>query len=64
MGEQRRKKYVNQVIKVMVDHDSSRAAEILKLNKAPLSCMETPDVQRRSLGKTVKRHDIQTDSQI
>ena len=64
LGKQRRNKCVNEVIKVVVDHNSFRAAEIPKLKKAPLSCMETLDVQRRSLGKPVKRHDVLADSQL
>lgn len=48
----------------MVDHDSSRVAEIPKLKKAPLSCMETLDVQTRSLGKPVKGHDVLTDLKL
>lgn len=47
-----------------MDRDSSRPTEIPKENKIFLSCMETPDIQRRSLGKTVKMHDVLTNSQV
>lgn len=48
----------------MVDHDSSRVAEIPKLKKAALIGMEILGIQRQSLGETVKWHDVLTNSQL
>lgn len=47
-----------------MEHDSSRVAEILKLKKAALLCMETFGIQRQSLGETAKWHDVLTNSQV
>lgn len=64
LARQAERMYINEIIKIVVDHDSYRVAEIPKLKKTALLCMETLGMQRWSLGETIKWHDVLTNSQL
>lgn len=59
LGKQRRNKHVSDIIRDLVDRDSSRPSEIPKEKEVPLSCMETLNV----LSETAERHDVLIDPQ-
>lgn len=60
LGKQRRNEHASDIIRDLVDYDSSRPSEVPKENAVPLCCMETLNV----LSETAERHDVLTDQEV